>query len=82
METKGTKEINEQGAVETRVETADIQAPPGENKEPRMKDMEVVHLTRNSGNEGGVLAGLAEAVANAFHSAKDAISGRSHGSNK
>ncbi|KAK6256544.1 hypothetical protein QUC31_000003, partial [Theobroma cacao] len=78
----GTKEINEQGAVETRVETADIQAPPGENKEPRMKDMEVVHLTHNSGNEGGVLAGLAKAVANAFHSAKDAISGRSHGSNK
>ena len=67
------------------METVDIQSPPGENKEPKIKDVGVVHLTRdgrNSGNKGGFLAGAADAVAKAFQSAKDAISGRDHGSNK
>ena len=36
----------------------------------------------NSGNKGGVLAGAADAVAKAFQSAKDAISGGGHDSNK
>lgn len=86
MNTKGTERINEEGAIETKVETVDVKSPPGENKEPRMKNVGVVHLThdaRNSGNKGaGVLAGAADAVAEAFQSAKDATSDRGHGSNK
>ncbi|XVF36339.1 hypothetical protein REPUB_Repub19eG0049900 [Reevesia pubescens] len=83
MNTKpGTEKINEQGAIETKVETVDIQFPPGENKEPRVKNVEVVHLTRDSDDKGGVLAGAADAVAEAFQSAKDTISSCGHGSNK
>ncbi|XWS24186.1 hypothetical protein CRYUN_Cryun28dG0079300 [Craigia yunnanensis] len=84
MNTKGTERINERGAIETKVETVDIQSPPGENKEPKMKKVGVVHLTRDGRNSGnkGVLSGAADAVAKAFRSAKDAISGRGHGSNK
>ncbi|OMP03910.1 hypothetical protein COLO4_10112 [Corchorus olitorius] len=80
METKGTEKVNEQGAIETKVETVDVQLPPGDNKEPRMKNVGVVHLTHDSGNKG-VMAGAADAVSRAFNSAKDAVSGGGHGGN-
>ncbi|XVE55830.1 hypothetical protein DITRI_Ditri03aG0188900 [Diplodiscus trichospermus] len=85
MNTKGTERISEQGANEIKVETVDIQSPPGENKEPRMENVGVVHLTHDgssSGNKGGVLAGAADAVGKAFQATKDAISGSGPGSNK
>ncbi|KAF5736085.1 hypothetical protein HS088_TW14G00219 [Tripterygium wilfordii] len=78
MESKGTERINEQGAVETKVETVDYQSPAGEDKDPRLEKVGVVHLRRDdgrSGNKGGVLAGAAAAVANTFKSAKNAIVG-------
>ncbi|XVF39872.1 hypothetical protein PTKIN_Ptkin01aG0067700 [Pterospermum kingtungense] len=86
MNTYRNEKIDGQvGAIETK-ETVDIQSPPGENKEPRMKNVGVVHLTRDDRNsnkkEGGVLAGAADAAAKAFQYAKDAISGRDQGSTK
>ncbi|KAE8725728.1 putative l-asparaginase [Hibiscus syriacus] len=80
MNTKGTERLNEEGTSEIRVDTVDIQSPPGENKEPRMKNVGVVHLTRDTPNTSDK-AGAADAAPKAFQSAKDSISGHSHGSN-
>ncbi|XVF64122.1 hypothetical protein PTKIN_Ptkin09bG0142000 [Pterospermum kingtungense] len=80
---QGSEFINEQGAVEIKVETDDKQSQVVENKEPGMENLGVVHLTRdghNSGTKGGFLASEADAVAKASQSAKDAISGSGQGS--
>ncbi|GLT58885.1 hypothetical protein SLA2020_317450 [Shorea laevis] len=83
----GTEGINEGGAIETKVETVDYKSLPGkEHEEPRKEKVGVVHLTHERGKSattaGGVLAGPADAAAKALKSAKDAISGSSHDSNK
>lgn len=75
---KGTERVNEEGAIETKVDTIDIQSPPGENKEPKVENVGVVHLTHdrpNTGNKGGVLAGAAEAATKAVQAVKDSMSG-------
>ncbi|GMJ15339.1 hypothetical protein HRI_005203100 [Hibiscus trionum] len=76
MNTKGSERINEEGATEIRVDTVDIQSPPGENKEPRMETVGVVHLTRDKHNTGDK-GPAAEATEKAFQS-----SGHAHRSNK
>ncbi|KAJ7958202.1 D-3-phosphoglycerate dehydrogenase [Quillaja saponaria] len=79
MSTKGSEFANEQGAVETKVETVDYRSPAGEDKEPTKEDIEIVHLSKNdqigSGTKGGPLASAAAAVADTFQSVKDTLSG-------
>ncbi|KAL5777687.1 hypothetical protein ACOSP7_010613 [Xanthoceras sorbifolium] len=74
--TKGTEEVNEQGATETKVETTDYRLSAGETEAKPVK-VGVVHLTRkdNPGTGGGILTGAADAVVKTVESAKDAISG-------
>lgn len=76
---QGTEFINEQGAIQIKVETDDKQSPALENKEPGMEDVGVgVNLNRdgpNSGAKGGVVASAVDAIAKASESAKHVISG-------
>ncbi|KAK8601150.1 hypothetical protein V6N13_059118 [Hibiscus sabdariffa] len=81
MNTKGSERINEDGATEIRVETVDIQSPPGEKKEARMENVGVVHLIHDKPNTGDK-GGTAEATPKPFQSAKDSISGHAHATNK
>ncbi|KAJ4701697.1 D-3-phosphoglycerate dehydrogenase [Melia azedarach] len=74
--TKGTEELNEQGAIETKVETTDYRSPAGEDREPTKEKVGVVHLTRNKGS-GGVLASAANAVSKTLQSGKDTVWGSS-----
>lgn len=76
---KGSEKINEEGAIETKVETVDERSPPGQSEEPRNEKTTVVHLTRKQGDDSqgrGVLGSAAAAVANTLRSAKDAIFGK------
>ncbi|KAM5565768.1 hypothetical protein ABKV19_019674 [Rosa sericea] len=79
---KGTEGVNEQGGVETKVETVDFRSPAGEDKEPVKEKVEILHEIKdggaNSGNTGaaGFVGKAAIAVADTFQSAKDAVSGK------
>lgn len=81
LEIKGTEKKNEEGAVETKVDTVDYSWPAGHSKEeePNKDKVEVVHLTNPKDDSHGGAAGLvtdaAAAVASKVQSAKDAISG-------
>ncbi|KAA8537794.1 hypothetical protein F0562_027626 [Nyssa sinensis] len=86
---KGTEEINEQGEVETKVETVDYRSPLGHDSETKKVDVEVIHLTRKDetpgsrgGSGGGIMACAAAAAADTVRSAKDAISGRGKNNSK
>ncbi|CAN0922369.1 Probable carbohydrate esterase At4g34215 [Linum grandiflorum] len=77
---QGEERLNEEGAIETKVETVDHRSSAGEG-EPGTQKVGVVHLRRNDKNKessgvGGVLAGTAAAVSNTFKSAKEAIMGK------
>ncbi|CAK7347490.1 unnamed protein product [Dovyalis caffra] len=79
MNTQGKERINEEGSVETKVETVDHRSPAGQD-EPTKEKVGVIHLKRNkrdSGNEGGIFPSVAAALTNTFKSAKDAIMGAS-----
>ncbi|EEF52346.1 uncharacterized protein LOC8288554 [Ricinus communis] len=76
MNTQGTERVNEEGAIETTVDTIDYRTPAGAD-EPRKENVGVVHLKRNKEEDSGVLARTAAAVTNTIESAKDAIVGKS-----
>ncbi|CAN1191930.1 hypothetical protein LINPERHAP2_LOCUS41282 [Linum perenne] len=83
MNTKGTERVNEEGEIETKVETVDHRSSAGEGVAGREK-VGVVHLRRDnkdSSSGGGVLAGAAAAVSNTFKSAKEAIMGKGTNNN-
>lgn len=68
-----TQTTNEQGDLETRVDTVECRSSPGQVQETRRA--EVVHQPHpGSATTGGVLVDAAAAVANTLQSAKDAVS--------
>ncbi|KAK6938638.1 hypothetical protein RJ641_032146 [Dillenia turbinata] len=77
--TKGTERVNEEGAVERKVETVDYRSSPGEAQEPGVARVTLTHEPHHS--RGGVLAGAAAAISKTFQSAKNTITGKgkSHG---
>lgn len=78
---QGTGYVNEEGAIETKVETVDYRSSAGENREPTKEKVGVVHLTRNngaSGTGGGFLARTADAVSKTVQAAKDKVWGSSN----
>lgn len=81
FEIKGAEKKNEEGAVETKVDTVDYSWPAGHSKEeePNKEKVEVVHLSQpkddSSGGAAGLVTDAAAAVASKVQSAKDAISG-------
>lgn len=76
---QGSEEINEEGAIETKVEAVDYRSPSNQqqDEQPKKEHVSVVHLTRKKPPHSGrgVLVGAAEAVGNAVQSVKDATSG-------
>lgn len=74
---KGTEEENDQGAIETKLETVDYRSPAGtEDKEAEKEKVAVVHLMRDdgrSGGGGGFLRGAADAVAKSLKATKEAV---------
>ncbi|XP_062160210.1 uncharacterized protein LOC133867456 [Alnus glutinosa] len=64
---KETEEVNEQGEIETKVETVDYRSPAGrDEEEPTKEKVEVIHLTRDEGhssvNEQGEIETKVETV--------------------
>ncbi|WCJ35485.1 hypothetical protein M5689_016740 [Euphorbia peplus] len=77
MNTQGSERVNEEGGIETKVETVDYRTPAGE-EEPTKGKVGVVHLNRKGkDDEPGVLAKTTAAVTNTLKSAKEAIVGKS-----
>lgn len=73
---KGYERVNDQGAVERKVESVDYRWQAGQDQ-PKKENVEVVHEIHDGGDSaagGGVVAGAAAKVTDAFQSAKDAIS--------
>lgn len=81
---KGSEKVNEEGAIETKVDTVDQRSPP--EQPSRNEKTTVVHLTRKQDTDGGggrgVFGGAVAAVANSFRSAKDAMFGKGKDSNE
>ncbi|KDP41684.1 hypothetical protein JCGZ_16091 [Jatropha curcas] len=78
MNSQGTERVNEEGAIETKVDTVDYRSSAAQ-EEPNKEKVGVVHLTRqkrDSGSGDGILARTAAAVTNTLRSAKDAVVGR------
>lgn len=74
---KGSEKLNEEGAIETKVDTIDQRSPPGQNQlEPTNERTTVVHLTRKQAHGSGVTGSAAAAVGNALGSARDAVFGK------
>lgn len=59
------------------METVDYRTPPGDNKQPEMKDVEIVHeiVDEKEGGPGVIEKGIA-AVGRAAESAKEAVTGK------
>lgn len=78
--TQGTEKINDEGVVETRVETVDFRSPAGKNEqEAEKRDVVVVHQNEDSGTGTGggrnVFVDAAAAVASKVRPGKDDSSG-------
>ncbi|KAL6317302.1 hypothetical protein AAG906_030055 [Vitis piasezkii] len=76
---KGTEEVNLEGAAEIKVETVDHQSPAGKDQAPKQEHVQVIHEPHDDGGSGtgaggSVLGSASAAVAHAVQSAKDAIS--------
>ncbi|XP_024020660.1 uncharacterized protein LOC21392621 [Morus notabilis] len=70
---------NEQGEVETKVNTVDYQSSAGQGQQKR--DVQVIHKSHPSENStttggGSVLSSAATAASAAVQSSKDALSGK------
>ncbi|RAL40559.1 hypothetical protein DM860_006629 [Cuscuta australis] len=64
--------INEEGAVETKVESTKYESPPWQQP-PRKEAVEVIHLRRTDENPGvgGAMADAATKLADTINSAKE-----------
>lgn len=83
---KVTETVNEEGAVETKVDTVDYRSLPGDNEgqASRKEKVQVTHVAGpddKPGKGGGVVAGAAAKVAGTIQSAKEGILGKTEGSN-
>lgn len=69
---QGTEEINDEGAIETKVTTTDYRTSAGET-EPKPEKVGVVHLSHGdiSKPKGGILTGVADTVVKTVESTKD-----------